>query len=490
MTKDGAMAVSLNGPDVREREERVERPEDVADEGGEEPGRDAFPVEFAGWLPCFTFFGNCGRHPQFDHTLAPPEGYRFVRSAPDPDEEGRRGFGLWTACRKVLHALWMLGRPVTSVVRHARDVGVGRSLRTAAAVVRRFFALRRAGCGFWPVVEFLRTRHFPSQVLLPRRPRLLFLTSIPFIYGEHPWIIEIEDATTLFFPFHLNGVTHRTAIRRSRYLPVIRAMLESDACRGVVTHMRSTAEAIPKLFQSEKIAAKTTYIPCGTALPPVGQDHGPSDHINLLFTCSWHQNPDSFFLRGGPDVLRAFEVLQERYPNVRLTLRTGLPRMHARLSRVIEKCWVRVIPRFLEPEEMDDLMRETHLFLIPAARIHVVSVLRAMAYGQVVVASDGWGFPEYVEHGRNGVIVPGRYGRSSWMDEETGMLRENYETMAFSSTSYSQGLIDAISTLVEDHALRRRLGRQARQDVAERYNLENWNRGLKAALDRAVGRAA
>jgi glycosyltransferase involved in cell wall biosynthesis len=48
-----------------------------------------------------------------------------------------------------------------------------------------------------------------------------------------------------------------------------------------------------------------------------------------------------------------------------------------------------------------------------------------------------------------------------------------------------QGLVEAISRLVEDPALRRRLGHTARQDVEANYSLEHWNRGLKAALDQA-----
>ena len=305
------------------------------------------------------------------------------------------------------------------------------------------------------------------------------MTSIPFTVNQRPWVIEIEDPITLFFPFHLNGCTGRTPIRRSPYLPVVKALLESESCRGIVTHMRSTAEALPKLFGSEIIAAKTAYVPCGIALPPAVTDQ-TAERLDLLFTCSWHQLPVSFFLRGGLDVLRTFEIVQERYPHVRLTLRTRLPELKPRFRKVLEKGWVRVIDRYLSDEDMDDLMRSSHVFLIPAARIHVVSVLRAMAYGQVVVASDGWGFREYVEDGRNGLIVPGRYGKTSWMDE-SGMLREDHGPMHCSSTSVSAGLAEAICSLVEDHALRRRLGAQAREDAATRFSLENWNRGLRGA---------
>ncbi len=475
------MTISLREP--KSPQTTQERVLDRASEAAYAP----VAVEFAGWLPCFAFFGDCGRHPQFSHTDFPPAGYRFVCSAPRTDEAPIRRAGLAGIVPFVFHAVWLLIRPLGAVVRQGRRVGVVPCLRTLAAFIRLFFALRRAGCRLWPTVQFLRTRHFPSQVLVPPRANLLFLTSIPFTCNQRPWVIEIEDPITLFFPFHQNGCTGRTDIRRSPYLPVVKALLESEACRGIVTHMRSTAEALPKLFGSEIVAAKTAYVPCGTTLPPTGVDHAADGRLDLLFTCSWHQLPVSFFLRGGLDVLRAFEIVQERYPRVRLTLRTRLPELKPRFRKVLEKCWVRVIDRYLPNDDMDDLMRSSHVFLIPAARIHVVSVLRAMAHGQVVVASDGWGFREYVEHGRNGLIVPGRHGKTSWMDD-AGMLREDHGSMFTSSTSVSAGLAAAIGALVEDHALRRRLGDQARQDAATRFSLDDWNRGLKEALDRACGR--
>ena len=354
---DGFPARGGIAPDDKEsalgRESRIEEGKPVA-------------VEFAGWLPCFKFFGDCGNHPQFSHTNEPPPGYRFVRSESQPYAPARRGWRVGKAAWAVLRAAGLLVRPLRSVVRNARRVGVVRRLRTLAAVVRLFFPLRRAGCGFWPAVQFLRTRHFASQVLVPPGADLLFLTSIPFTCNQRPWVIEIEDPITLFFPFHLNGCTGRTDVRRSPYLPVVKALLESEACRGIVTHMRSTAEALPRLFGSEIVAAKIAYIPCGTALPTAGRDHPADGPIDLLFTCSWHQLPVSFFLRGGLDILRAFETVHERYPHVRLTLRTRLPELKPRFRKVLEKCWVRVIDRYLPDEDMDDLMRSSHVFLIPA----------------------------------------------------------------------------------------------------------------------------
>jgi len=143
--------------------------------------------------------------------------------------------------------------------------------------------------------------------------------------------------------------------------------------------------------------------------------------------------------------------------------------------------------RFLTSEEMADLHARSHIFLLPAARVHIVSLLQAMSYGLAVVGSDGWGMEEYLDDGRNGLVARGRAGKASWADDDAGVLRENYETMYTPDPAVVAGIVDAVSRLVEDRELRRRLGRTAREDVETRYNLGNWNEGMKAAFDLALG---
>ena len=61
---------------------------------------------------------------------------------------------------------------------------------------------------------------------------------MPFTYGQDPWMIEIEDLTTLFCPFLDNGNTSHLQIRKSPYFPIVKTLLESHRCKAVVTHMR------------------------------------------------------------------------------------------------------------------------------------------------------------------------------------------------------------------------------------------------------------
>jgi glycosyltransferase involved in cell wall biosynthesis len=490
--------VDLDAPEDRERAGVL-----IAASRGELEARlkrqaAARPVEFAGWLPVFAVSGNCGAHPQFAHTAAPPDGYRFTRSAPPADYRGASSRGpklrarlsalgvkLFKSARTAFYAARV---PLTFVLPR-RGVTLRSRAIVFVAFVRLLLSLLWRGCKPGAVLAFLQTRHLQSQLLLGER-ELVFLTSMPYTFGQNPWVIEIEDPTTLFYPLVQNGRTCGVDLSKSPYLPIVRALLEADHCKAIVTHIRSTAELVPALFQSAIIAQKVVYAPLGVRLPQRWQRHEPradDARIELLFINSWCQVPENFFVRGGLDILEAFAVLREKYPQLRLTMRTALPALDDRYLRIIEGGNIRLVNRFLSNEEMEQFHAESDIYLLPAARVHIVSLLQAMSYGLAVVGSDGWGMEEYLEDGRNGLVVRGRYGKASWADADAGVLREDYEVMYTPDPEVVAGIVDAVSRLVEDWSLRRQLGHTARADVRDKYNTETWNRGLQAALDKASG---
>lgn len=452
------------------------------------------PVEFAGWLPVYVGSGNCGAHPQFGHTQSPPAGYRFTRSGVTPSTKfglltrmialaGPKPLRLWFTLCSIVRFPFALIRPRKGVTLAAR-------WRVFVAALTMFLLLVRKGCKPLAAARFIVSRHLQSQLLMGGKHDLVFLTSMPYTFGQNPWVIEVEDPTTLFYPLIQNGHTCNMDVRERPVYGIVKTLLEADHCRAILTHMKSSARLISALFDSETIRKKVVYAPLGVRLPARFQAHDeqPADApIDLLFINSWCQVAENFFVRGGLDVLEAFAQIRRKYPNVRLTLRTSLPDIADHYHRILADGWVRVIDRFLTSEEMAELHGSSHIFLLPAARVHIVSLLQAMSYGLAVVGSDGWGMEEYLEDGRNGLVVRGRHGVASWADDEAGVLRENYETMYTSDPVVVAGIVEAVSRLIEDRELRRRLGRTARKDVEETYNLGNWNRGMKAAFDLALG---
>jgi glycosyltransferase involved in cell wall biosynthesis len=399
-------------------------------------------------------FKHVGQHPQFEHIRYPPPGYQFVSG----------------------------GRP-----------SVKAGTRVLRSISELAWAATRNGSSLPALAKFIRSRSVRAQVEVPLDVSLAFLPSMPFIVGQVPWVIEIEDTTTLFVPFpriDAKRVDPRLfgtgGIYESGFLPAVKALLQSESCRGIITHVKSTAESIPFLFEDPTLAKKVFHIPLGMQHRIKRKTRAANKPLIILFTNSWHQGATSFYLRGGLDVLEAYSVISSKYPDVRLVLRTKLPSdLDERFRRIIDRFHVQVIDQFLSEPEMETLFNSAEVYVLPSARLHVVSVLQAMASGLAIIVSDGWGMTEYVAHGRNGLVVPGRYGHTSWMDGN-GMLRENYQPLFRPDPVVTDGLVEALSNLIEDAEIRKTLAETALDDIATRFSLERWNDALAATFDQAL----
>jgi glycosyltransferase involved in cell wall biosynthesis len=406
-------------------------------------------VFFAGHLRPFK---HVGRHPQFEHIHSPPRGYEFVTGGQPSSPKHRT---------------------IKSLMRFCRD------------------ALAN-GSTIKDLSRFIRSRSLRSQMSFPNAV-LSFLPSSPFILGQTPWVIEIEDTTTLFAPFpRINGkrlyprLLGLDGIYDSGFFPCIKALLENESCRGIICHVRSTAQSIPSLFGNPNLAEKVSHIPMGIQVPPYQKRRTDTNAVTLLFTNSWHQGATGFYLRGGLDVLEAYSMLYSEYKNLRLIVRSKLPaNLDGRYRQIIERCNVTVIDRFLPADEIQLLFESSDIYLLPSARLHVVSILQAMAHGLAVVASDGWGIAEYIDHERNGLIMAGRYGETSWMTPD-GMLMEDYRPLLKVNPKVADALRAILAMLINEPGRLRQLGETARRDVETRFSLEAWNAGLATAFDRAL----
>lgn len=116
-------------------------------------------------------FKHVGHHPQFEHIRHPPAGYEFVSG----------------------------GKPRINMP--------ARVLRSIAELT---WAATKNGSTVAALAKFIRSRSLGAQLAVPSDVSLAFLPSMPFILGQIPWVIEIEDTTTLFVPFPRIGVNDTT----------------------------------------------------------------------------------------------------------------------------------------------------------------------------------------------------------------------------------------------------------------------------------------
>jgi glycosyltransferase involved in cell wall biosynthesis len=341
------------------------------------------------------------------------------------------------------------------------------------------------------ILEFIASRKPDVSRRFATRARGVFIPSVPYIIGPTKWIIEVEDSTTLFFPYAHNGRTAETNLRELPVFPAVKALLEQPQCHAVLTHIRSTADTMRSLFRSARIEGKIAYCPLGftaTSVIPQRRMKKADEPVHVLFTSSWHQDQVGFFVRGGIDALEAFDLAAQRDDRLHLTIRCVIPsgQCHDRFLELQNKYGqhrIRNENKYLVPEEWRDLLLSSDIFILPAARIHVVSLLEAMAHGLAVLTSDGWAIEEYVTDRENALVVRGRSGKTSWIDPAAGMLREDYSSMYTPNPAIIGQLVRYLEVLSNDPEFRWKLGRAAQETVSMKFTLERWNAALRKLFE-------
>jgi glycosyltransferase involved in cell wall biosynthesis len=117
-------------------------------------------------------------------------------------------------------------------------------------------------------------------------------------------------------------------------------------------------------------------------------------------------------------------------------------------------------PGWLGPSETAALLQQTDILALPSfVESLPMAVIEAFAYGVAVVATPVGAVPEVVAHERNGLLVP---------------------------VGDAEALANALNRLLEDRALRRRLGDAARRDHAERYEINTYIKRLVSVWRKAA----
>ena len=125
--------------------------------------------------------------------------------------------------------------------------------------------------------------------------------------------------------------------------------------------------------------------------------------------------------------------------------RPGLPQRLERLARSRGGCWLQQVGKISWPEVVREIHQADILILPSHSEGFPNAVLEAMSLGKPVVVSDVGAMPEMI--GTDG-------------EEPCGLVVAAGEI---------EPLSEAIRTLAENPALRRRMGDRARARVAERY---------------------
>jgi len=151
--------------------------------------------------------------------------------------------------------------------------------------------------------------------------------------------------------------------------------------------------------------------------------------------------------KGHEMLLRAFARLHEQHPTVSCDIVGDGPE-HSRLTRLAEQLNVAARVRFLgrlPRKQVADALQRCTIFALPSSYEGLGCVyLEAMSAEKPVIACRGQGIEDVIQHRHNGWLV---------------------------GPDHLQGMAEALSTLLQDWELQRRIGSAARKSILDGHTL-------------------
>jgi glycosyltransferase involved in cell wall biosynthesis len=306
-------------------------------------------------------------------------------------------------------------------------------------------------------------------------------TNLTFSYGhlvfrKEPWVVELETVA------NFTGGSQRFL---KKYKALIERVLASNYCKKIIFWNDAGMKSVLLSLNCSAFEHKIARVNFAVQKKDSNKSYN-GERMRLLFVNS-SNNLGLFDLKGGKEVLEAFAILNRKYDNLELVIRSDIPENVRNEQEGIGN--IRFIEKALPWELLEWEYKSADIYLAPGYTTPVWAILDAMSYELPIVATDVWCTSEYVENGTTGLLIEkseilANYPDSLAWNTFSPQFRRAIRTV---DAKVAQQLADKISILIENEELRRRMGKTARWEIEKgKFSIEERNRRLKEILDGAT----
>lgn len=244
----------------------------------------------------------------------------------------------------------------------------------------------------------------------------------------------------------------------------------ADNCKKIIPWSNAAKREIvrdcPQVEEKIEVVQPTVY-------PKDYDKNYGKDTINILFV-----SRRGFFQKGGRELLLAYRQISSKYNNVRLNM----------ICNDVPESFKKDVPNanFLEPMPRDRLeayYKDADIYVLPQyGDTYNMSCIEAMSYGIPIITTNIFANPEFCFDGETGFLLQTisyfEMGKPANFDE---IIQKTEQPNVVSQ------IVDRISMLVEDVALRERMGRAAKNEVDNgRLSYKLRNEKLKRIYEVAL----
>ncbi len=303
------------------------------------------------------------------------------------------------------------------------------------------------------------------------------------VFRPEPWVLEVNDFAGAL-------VQGNNPAQLIRYKRIVERSLASSQCRKIRCWSEASRRSLLEDMNSEGFQHKIEVIyyssPANAFTKDYNEGANKDGKIKLLFVGSGASA--GIFEAGAWELFEAFALLCQRYENLELLVRSGVPaNIKARYGGMQN---LRILEDLLPWEVLEYEYKSADIYIHPTYNTSPATFLDAMRYELPIVTIDSWANAEYVEEGKTGLVAPAsekmpRYYKNT--HQPTFFTPEFVKTMRTPDHSAAEELAGRVATLIEDAELRRQMGKAGRWEVEQgKFSQIKVNEKLGRMFDEAI----
>jgi glycosyltransferase involved in cell wall biosynthesis len=322
---------------------------------------------------------------------------------------------------------------------------------------------------------YLIKSHLERLKKIPEGTDLTY-SIVHLVFRKEPWFVELETVA---------NITSGSERLLRKYKGFIEGVFASKYCKKISFWNDAGMKSLLLNLDCSNFEHKIERVNFAVHKKDFTKSYN-GERIRLLFVNSAN-NLGLFDLKGGKEVLEAFAILNRKYDNIELVIRSDIPHYIKNEYKGIGN--IRFIEEALPWELLEQEYKSADIYLAPGYTTPVWVILDAMSYELPIVATDVWCTPEFVEDGTTGLLIEKsevlfNYPESLAWNTFSPQFRRAIRTV---DTKVAQQLANKISMLIESEELRRIMGKAGKQEIEKgKFSIDERNRRLKKLFDEAT----
>jgi len=286
-----------------------------------------------------------------------------------------------------------------------------------------------------------------------------------------PWVMDIEHVHSFF------GLNPKR-IKNKFWKRFIENKLASKNCKAILCHCEATRQSFFYYLNCSKFKDKLRVLSPASHIINIKKEKHKK--IRILAVISIFNN------KSGPQILKAFKILEKKYKNIELWIKADVP---AELKNTFISKNIQFIPYFenIIPREklLQDLYSKCDIFLYPSLTDSFgYSLIDAMVAKLPIVSTNLFAFPEIVKENKNGFII-----KIPNYNLEKGYVQTYYwkKLTGKDEQLFVEEIVNKVSKLINNKKLREKMGKASFEKVLSgNFSIKERNNQLKNIYEEAL----